>query len=195
MVGRADPLSGAWGKRRLRFPKSGQIPNLGLSNSSFLCCKRKRWGQGCPVTDCHLASSSSKPQQVWAAAGWGGPGGKPQDRSGGHQIHRPKSPTLGAQIVNKQKGSICLHASKPNKTQTGALAGVAQWIEYQPTNQRVSGSIPNQGMCLGYGPGPLQGAHERQPHTDVSLPLSPALPLCLKINKIFNKPAHKQQRE
>ena len=35
-----------------------------------------------------------------------------------------------------------------------ALAGVAQWIEHSPANQRVAGSIPSQGMCLGCGPGP-----------------------------------------
>ena len=52
-----------------------------------------------------------------------------------------------------------------------ALAGVAQWIEHQPANQRVGGSIPSQGTCLGCGPGPLQGACERQQHIDVSLPL------------------------
>ena len=35
-----------------------------------------------------------------------------------------------------------------------ALAGVAQWIECQPVNQSVTGSIPSQGTCLGCGPGP-----------------------------------------
>ena len=35
-----------------------------------------------------------------------------------------------------------------------ALAGVAQWIECRPLNQRVSGLIPGQGTCMGYGPGP-----------------------------------------
>ena len=30
-----------------------------------------------------------------------------------------------------------------------ALAGVAQWIEWQPTNQRVTGLISSQGTCLG----------------------------------------------
>ena len=34
------------------------------------------------------------------------------------------------------------------------LAGVAQWIERQPVNQRVAGLIPSQGTCLGCGPGP-----------------------------------------
>ena len=57
------------------------------------------------------------------------------------------------------------------------------WIECQPANQRAAGSIPSQGTCLGCGPGPQLGVHERQPHIDVSLSLSPSLPLSLKINK------------
>ena len=28
------------------------------------------------------------------------------------------------------------------------LAGVAQWIERWPANQKVAGSIPSQGICL-----------------------------------------------
>ena len=51
------------------------------------------------------------------------------------------------------------------------LAGVAQWFEHWPVNQRVAGSIPSQGTYLGCSSGPQQGAHERQPHIDVSLPL------------------------
>ena len=35
-----------------------------------------------------------------------------------------------------------------------ALAGMAQWIECRPANQRVASLIPSQGTCLGYGPGP-----------------------------------------
>ena len=34
------------------------------------------------------------------------------------------------------------------------LAGVAQWIEWWPASQRVAGSIPSQGTCLGCRPGP-----------------------------------------
>ena len=34
------------------------------------------------------------------------------------------------------------------------LAGVAQWIEHWPVNQRVLNSIPSQGTCLGCRPGP-----------------------------------------
>ena len=60
-----------------------------------------------------------------------------------------------------------------------ALADVAQWIECQPANQRVSGSIDSQGTCLGCRPGPQLEAHERQPHIDVSLLLS--LPSLLSV--------------
>ena len=74
-----------------------------------------------------------------------------------------------------------------------ALTGVAQWIEHcWPVNQKVSGLISSEGTCLGCGPGPWVGPCKRQP-TDVSLvhrcffPLSPSLPLSLKINKIFKK--------
>ena len=48
---------------------------------------------------------------------------------------------------------------------------MAQWIEREPVNQKVAGLIPSQGTGLGCGPGPQWGAHERQPHIDVSLPL------------------------
>ena len=40
---------------------------------------------------------------------------------------------------------------------TWAPAGVAQGIEHQPTNLKVAGLIPNQGTCLGCGPGPWLG--------------------------------------
>ena len=64
-----------------------------------------------------------------------------------------------------------------------ALACVAQWTECRPENQRVAGSIPSQGTCLGCGLGPQCGVHERQPHIGVSLPLF-LLPFpSLKINK------------
>ena len=47
----------------------------------------------------------------------------------------------------------------------------AQWIECRPVNQRVAGSIPSWGTCLGCGPGPQWGTCGRQPHIDVSVPL------------------------
>ena len=52
-----------------------------------------------------------------------------------------------------------------------ALAGLAQWIECWPVNQKVRGLIPSQGTYLGCGPGPQERTCERQPHIDVSLPL------------------------
>ena len=51
------------------------------------------------------------------------------------------------------------------------LAGVAQWIEHGPANPKVVSSVPSQGSCQGCGPRPHLGAHEGQPHIDVSLPL------------------------
>ena len=59
-----------------------------------------------------------------------------------------------------------------------ALAGVAQWVEHGPVDQRVTGSIPRQSTCPGCGSGPQWGVHERQPHIDVSLFFS--LPLSNK---------------
>ena len=40
------------------------------------------------------------------------------------------------------------------KQRKRAPAGVAQWIERGHVNQRVAGTIPSQGTCLGYRPGP-----------------------------------------
>ena len=55
------------------------------------------------------------------------------------------------------------------KTPEKALAGAAQWMEYQTVNQKVTSWIPSQGTCLGCRPGPQEGTCGRQPHTDVSL--------------------------
>ena len=63
-----------------------------------------------------------------------------------------------------------------------ALAGVAQWIEYQPINQRVTGSIPSLGRMPGLQVRSPVGTLERQPHIDVSLPLFLLPFLSLKIN-------------
>ena len=70
-----------------------------------------------------------------------------------------------------------------------ALTGAAQWVAHCPANQKVTGSIPGQGPCLGYRPGAWLRVCERQP-IDVShahrcfLPsLFPSRPLSLKINK------------
>ena len=82
------------------------------------------------------------------------------------------------------------------KNEHPALAGVAQWIKWQPENQMVAGSSPGQGTCLGHRAGTQLRArkrHERH-QSDVSLThwcfsptLSPSLTLSLKINKISTK--------
>ena len=70
--------------------------------------------------------------------------------------------------------------------EAAAVACVAQFVGHCPTKWKGAGSIPGQGMCLYYRPGPHVVACKRQ-LIDVSLLLSPSLPLSLKINKIFFK--------
>ena len=60
---------------------------------------------------------------------------------------------------------------------------MTQWIEHWPANQRVASSIPSQGTCQNWGPGPWWG----NTHWCFSPSLSLSLSLCLKINKIFFK--------
>ena len=64
------------------------------------------------------------------------------------------------------------HSTTTESENKGALAGMAQGIEYRPVHQSIAGSIPSQGTCLSCRPGPQWGACEGQPHIDVSLPLS-----------------------
>ena len=54
-----------------------------------------------------------------------------------------------------------------------ALAGVAQWIDCQPVNQKVAGLITGQSTCLGCRWGPQLRACKRKPR-DASL--SPPAP-------------------
>ena len=70
----------------------------------------------------------------------------------------------------------------PKKKKKSALAGVAQWMERWLANQRVAGSIPSQGTCLDWGPGPSWG-HMRDNHTLMFLSLSFSLPSPLSKNK------------
>ncbi|KAF6080142.1 hypothetical protein HJG60_020800 [Phyllostomus discolor] len=49
------------------------------------------------------------------------------------------------------------------RMQISSLAGVALWIECWTVNQRVSGSIPSQGTCLGVGQVPNR-EHSRSNH-------------------------------
>ena len=77
---------------------------------------------------------------------------------------------------------MCINSFYPYVIKTSvALAGVAEWIECRPVNQGVAGSIPSQGTYLACGSDPQLGAHESQPHIDVSLSLF--LPFPLSKNK------------
>ena len=70
-----------------------------------------------------------------------------------------------------------------------ALTSVTQLVERHPTRQKVSSLIPGQGTYAWVNGSVLAGACARGSqwmflsHTNVSLPLSPSLPLSLKINK------------
>ena len=68
------------------------------------------------------------------------------------------------------------------KKRSPALAGVSQWIEHRPVNQRVTGWIPSQGTCLGCSQVSSKG-HLRGNHTLVFLSLSFSLPSPLSKNK------------
>ena len=71
---------------------------------------------------------------------------------------------------------------KNNNSRITALAAVAQWIECQPVNKRVNGSIPTQGTCPGlWARSPVGGVREAT-HTLMS-PLSFSLPSPLSKNK------------
>ena len=108
-----------------------------------------------------------------------------------------------------QEGAPCKAQSSPNtwrgqilatspfevKESKGALVGVAQWIGHQTVKQRITSLIPSQGTCLGCGPGPQWGAHERRPHIKVSLPffLPPFPPI--KINKYILTKERKKEKK
>ena len=68
--------------------------------------------------------------------------------------------------------------SEVNKTVSGALAGVAQWIECQPVNQMVTSLIPSQGTCQ-----VPSGEHVRGNHTLMFLSLFFPLTSPLSKNK------------
>ena len=48
-----------------------------------------------------------------------------------------------------------------DKSESPALAGVAQWIEDRPVNQSVASWNSSEGTCLGCGPGPWLEVCER----------------------------------
>ena len=62
------------------------------------------------------------------------------------------------------------------------MAGVTQWIEHQPANQRVAGSIPSQAYAWVAGRVHNKG-HTRGNHTLMFLSISFSLPAPLPKNK------------
>ena len=109
--------------------------------------------------------------------------------------------TAGLQNLNRQEHAFSSRASRRNtillyyfprtaetnlphthwlKTLLLGLDGVAQWIECQSVNQKITGSVPSQGTCLGCGSGTRMRTREGQPinasllHqcSSLSLPLS-----------------------
>ena len=77
---------------------------------------------------------------------------------------------------------MSLNEQEKNEKLKFALAGVAQWIECQPENQMVAGSIPSQSTCLVASQVPIRGC-ERGNHTLIFLSLSFSLPSPLPKNK------------
>ena len=56
------------------------------------------------------------------------------------------------------------------RKEESALAGVAQWVEPHPENQKVTSLIPSQGTSLSCSPGPHLWACIRQLHIRVPFP-------------------------
>ena len=83
---------------------------------------------------------------------------------------------------------------KKNKKQINeiTLTGVAQWVEHCSLNQKAASSIPGQGTCLGYWPGPRVGGVQEATNRCFSCTLMflflsfSSLSLSLKINKQIN---------
>ena len=73
-------------------------------------------------------------------------------------------PTVDLDAVGNSEFSL-------SKRRISDLAGVAQWIECLPANQRFISLIPSQGIYLGCRPGPQLG-HMRGNHTLMLLSLS-----------------------
>ena len=64
------------------------------------------------------------------------------------------------------------------------MAGEAQWIECQPANQKVTGSIPSQGTGQVPSWGHVRGNQSMYlSYINVFLSLSPSRPLSLKVTK------------
>ena len=88
-----------------------------------------------------------------------------------HTSNKRQFPDLVTMATLSSCTYLYLQFYVPLKMKGSTLAGAAQWIEHQFVNQRVAGSIPSRGTYLGCRSGPQLEEHERQPPTNVSLPL------------------------
>ena len=99
----------------------------------------------------------------------------------GRQRNRPQMKEENSpEVLDEMEASNLLH--RELRVMIIALAGVAQWIEHQPVNQRVTGSIPSHSTCLVCGHIPIWGC-VRGNHTLMFLSLSFSLPSPLSKNK------------
>ena len=99
------------------------------------------WGQGCWQTSYHVQDRPTSKNYLAQNA----------NRAEGEKLWStivtdPNAPRL----IPTHEG-LCMPSFK---TAQLSLAGVAEWIECQPANQRAAGSIPSQSACLGCGSGP-----------------------------------------
>ena len=66
-------------------------------------------------------------------------------------FHESTSITPYKNLIIRNRSQVYLYLQRKEEP---ALASVAQWIECRLADQRVTGSIPSQSTCLGWGPGP-----------------------------------------
>ena len=105
------------------------------------------------------------------------------------QSHENQGPTAnitlpGKTIIYNRRADKEL--PRQEKTE-GALAGVAQWIERGLQTKWLPVQFPVRAHAWVVGQIPSRGCVRGQPHIDISLPLSPSLPLSLQINFLKEK--------
>ena len=128
---------------------------------------RWKWTSGCTLSLGSLSGLGWAEDQRWAPAEATG-----QDGAGGRETGKLSVVLWGCTAHNRDFRGLKLMATSSTKQflnlrlwggtkELGdrfemavcALAGVAQWIECWPADQRVASSIPSQGTCLGYRSG------------------------------------------
>ena len=80
---------------------------------------------------------------------------------------------LKKSVYKNKVADLWVMVGQSKKIPYQALAGMAQGTERWSENRKVTGSIPGQGTCLGFKPGPQSAGGSRS----MFLSLSPSLPL------------------